>query len=157
MQRLDYTTNSPEAYKKLQAISVFLHHSGLDPKLLELIFIRASQINGCAWCLDFHSKRARHAGETEQRLYLLAGWRDAPVYSPRERAALEWAEAVTEIAGRPVADDVYQRTRQEFSDPDLTNLTIAVGMINLWNRINVAFQTDLSSVPQLTPAGAASS
>ena len=143
MQRLDYTAASPEAYKKLQAVSVFLHHSGLDATLLELIFIRASQINGCAWCLDFHSKRARHAGETEQRLYLLPGWRDAPAYSPRERAALEWTEAVTLIAGNPVPDDVYQRARQEFSEGELTNLTIAVGMINLWNRINVAFHTDL--------------
>jgi AhpD family alkylhydroperoxidase len=156
MQRLDYTTASPEAYKKLLAVSAFLHHSGLEPNLLELVFIRASQINGCAWCLDFHSKRARHSGETEQRLYLLAGWRDAPVYSPRERAALEWSEAVTLIAGHPVPDDVYQRARDQFNETELTNLTMAVGMINLWNRINVAFHTDLSSVPQLAPAGAAS-
>ena len=157
MQRLDYTSASPEGYKKLLAVSAFLHHSGLEPNLLELVFIRASQINGCAWCLDFHSKRARHAGETEQRLYLLSGWRDAPVYSPRERAALEWTDAVTKIAGHPVPDDVYQRARQQFNEAELTNLTIAVGMINLWNRINVAFQTDLSSGPQLTPAGAGSS
>ncbi len=148
MQRLNYATASPAALPKLQAVSAFVHHAGLDPKLLELIFICASQINGCAWCLDFHSKRARHAGETEQRLYLVAAWRDAELYSPKERAALEWTEALTQIAGRPVPDDVYQRARQEFNETDLTNLTIAVGMINLWNRLNVAFQTDLSSVPQ---------
>ena len=148
MQRLNYAAASPAAVPKLQAVSAFVHHAGLDPKLLELIFIRASQINGCAWCLDFHSKRARHAGETEQRLYLVAAWRDAELYSPKERAALEWTEAVTQIASRPVPDEIYQRARQEFNDTDLTNLTIAVGMINLWNRLNVAFQTDLSSVPQ---------
>ena len=152
MQRLDYTAASPEAYKKLQAMSVFLHHSGIEPALLELISIRASQINGCSWCLDFHTKRARSAGETEQRLNVLAGWRDAPLYSPRERAALEWTEAVTLIAGHPVLDEIYQRARSEFSEADLTNLTIAVGMINLWNRINVAFHTDLTSVPHFAAA-----
>jgi AhpD family alkylhydroperoxidase len=149
MQRLNYATASPEALPKLLAVSAFVHNAGLDPKLLELIFMRASQINGCAWCLEFHSKRALHAGETQQRLNLLAAWRDAPVYSPKERAALEWTEAVTQIAGHQVPDEIYQRARQEFHDADLTNLTIAVGMINLWNRLNVAFQTDLSSVPHL--------
>ena len=148
MQRLNYATASPEALPKLLAVSAFVHHAGLDPKLLELIFMRASQINGCAWCLEFHSQRALHAGETQQRLNLLAAWRDAPVYSPKERAALEWTEAVTQIAGHQVPDEIYQRARQEFHDADLTNLTIAVGMINLWNRLNVAFQTDISSVPQ---------
>ena len=148
MQRLNYAIASPQALPKLQAVSAFVHHAGFDPKLLELIFMRASQINGCAWCLDFHSKRALHAGETQQRLNLLAAWRDAPVYSPKERAALEWTEAVTQIAGRQIPDEIYQRARQEFHDADLTNLTIAIGMINLWNRLNVAFQTDLSSVPQ---------
>jgi AhpD family alkylhydroperoxidase len=148
MQRLNYATASPEALPKLLAVSAFVHHAGLDPKLLELVFMRASQINGCAWCLEFHSKRALHAGETQQRLNLLAAWRDAPVYSPKERVALEWTEAVTQIAGHQVPDEIYQRARQEFHDADLTNLTIAIGMINLWNRLNVAFQTDLSSVPQ---------
>ena len=149
MQRLNYAAASPQVLPKLQAVSAFVHHCGLDPKLLELIFIRASQINGCAWCLDFHSKRARHAGETEQRLYLVAAWRDAELYSPQERAALEWTEAVTQIAGRQVVpDEIYQRARQQFNETELANLTVAVGMINLWNRLNVAFQTDLSSVPQ---------
>jgi len=157
MQRLDYTTASPDGYKRLLAVSAFLHHTGIEPALLELVFIRASQINGCAWCLELHTKNARHQGETEQRLHLLAGWHDAPVYSPQERAALEWTEALTLIAGHPVPDDIYQRVRKEFSESDLTNLTIAVGMINLWNRINVAFQTDLSSVAKLLPAGAPSS
>jgi AhpD family alkylhydroperoxidase len=148
MQRLNYAAASPEALPKLLAVSAFVHHCGLDPKLLELVFLRASQINGCTWCLEFHCKRALHAGETQQRLNLLAAWRDAPVFSPKERVALEWTEAVTQIAGHQVPDEIYQRARQEFHDADLTNLTIAVGMINLWNRLNVAFQTDISSVPQ---------
>jgi len=151
MQRLDHTIASPEGYKKLLAVSAFLSHCGLEANLLELISMRASEINGCAWCLDFHSKRLRQWGETEQRIYLLRGWRDAPVYSPRERVALEWTEALTLVAGRPVPDDLYQRAREHFSEAELANLTIAVGLINVWNRINVAFHTDLSSVPQFAP------
>ena len=157
MQRLNHTTASPEGYQKLLAVSAFLAHSGLDANLLELISIRASEINGCAWCLDYHTKRLRHRGETEQRIYLLSGWRDAPVYSPRERAALEWTEALTLIAGHPVPDDLYQRAREHFSEAELANLTIAVGLINVWNRINVAFHTDLSSVPQVAPEPVAAS
>jgi AhpD family alkylhydroperoxidase len=155
MQRLDHTAASPEGYKKLLAVSAFLVHSGLEGNLLELVSIRASEINGCAWCLDFHTKRARHNGETEQRIYLLSGWRDAPVYSPRERLALEWAEALTLIAGNAIPDDLYQRAREQFSEAELANLTIAVGITNVWNRINVAFHTDLSSVPQFAPEPAA--
>src|SRR3954469_22509985 len=116
MQRLDFKAASPEGYQKLLEASMFVVHSGLDPKLGDLIAIRASQINGCAWCLDFHIKMARHKGETEQRIYLLNGWREAPVYSPRERAALEWTEALTLIAGHPVADETYQLARQHFSE-----------------------------------------
>jgi AhpD family alkylhydroperoxidase len=155
MQRLDHTAASPEGYKKLLAVSAFLGHSGLEANLRELISIRASQINGCAWCLDFHIKRARHQGETERRICLLSGWRDAPVYSPRERAALEWTETLALIAGHTVPDDLYQRAREQFSEAELANLTIAVGLINVWNRINVAFHTDLSSVPQFAPEPAA--
>ena len=157
MQRLSHTAASPEGYQKLLAVSAFLAHSGLEANLLELISIRASQINSCTWCLDFHIKRARHHGETERRIYLLSGWRDAPVYSARERAALEWTEALTLIAGNPVPDDLYQRAREHFSEAELANLTIAVGLINLWNRINVAFHTDLSSVPLFAPEPAAAS
>ena len=155
MQRLDHTAASPEGYKKLLAVSAFLAHSGLGANLMELMSIRASQINGCVWCLDFHTKRARSKGETEQRIYLLSGWRDAPVYSPRESAALEWTEALTLLAGHSVPDDLYQRAREHFSEAQLANLTIEVGLINVWNRINVAFHTDLSSVPQFAPEPAA--
>lgn len=155
MQRLNHTAASPEGYKKLLAVSAFLVHSGLEASLMELISIRSSAINGCAWCLDFHTKRARSKGESEQRIYLLSGWRDAPVYSPRERAAIECTEALTLIAGHPVPDDLYQRAREHFSEAELANLTIAVGLINMWNRINVAFHTDLSSVPQFAVEPAA--
>ena len=157
MQRLNHTAASPEGYQKLLGVSAFLAHCGLDVNLLELISMRASEINGCAWCLDYHSKGLRHRGETEQRLYLLSGWRDAPVYSPRERVALEWTEILTLIAGHTVPDDLYQRAREHFSEAELANLTIAVGLINVWNRINVAFHTDLSSVPQFAPGPAAAS
>ena len=155
MQRLNHRAASPEGYKRLLALSAFLAHSGLDGNLLELISIRASEINGCAWCLDFHTKRARHGGETEQRIYLLSGWRDAPVYSAREQAALEWTEALTLIAGHPVPDEVYERVREHFSEAELANLTIAIGLTNVWNRINVAFHTDLGSVSQFAPEPAA--
>jgi len=151
MQRLNHTTASPEGKQKLLGETAILAHSGLEANLLVLISMRASEINGCAWCLDYHSKRLRHWGETEQRIYLLSGWRDAPVYSPRERAALEWTDALTLIAGHAVPDDLYQRAREHFSEAELANLTIAVGLINMWNRINVAFHTDLSSVPQVAP------
>lgn len=157
MQRLNHTAASPEGYKRLLAVSAFLVQSGLEENLRELISIRASEINGCAWCLDFHTKRTRHNGETEQRIYLLSGWRDAPVYSPRERAALEWTEALTLIAGHSVPDDLYQRVRDHFSETELANLTIAVGLINMWNRINVAFHTDLGNVPQFPSEPAAAS
>jgi AhpD family alkylhydroperoxidase len=157
VQRLDHKAASPDGYQNLLAVSAFLAHSGLEANLMELISIRASEINGCAWCLDFHTKRLRHWGETEQRIYLVSAWRDAPVYSPRERAALEWTEALTLIAGRTVPDDLYRRAREHFSEAELANLTIAVGLINMWNRINVAFHTDLSSVPQFTPEPAAAS
>src|SRR5258708_21453653 len=123
MQRLDHTAASPEGYKKLLGVSAFLAHSGLEANLLELISMRASEINGCAWCLDYHSKRLRHWGETEQRIYLLSGWRDAPVYSPRETAALEWTEAPPPIPGHPVPDDLYQRAREHFGEAELANLT----------------------------------
>ena len=115
--------------------------SGLDKKLLDLVRMRASQINGCAYCLDMHSKDARAAGETEQRLYGLNAWRETPYYSARERAALEWTEALTLVTEGHVPDDVYQRVRQEFSEDELAHLSLAVVAINGWNRLNVAART----------------
>jgi len=112
----------------------------IDPKLFELVKIRASQMNGCAYCLDMHTKDARLAGETEQRIYGLSAWRDAPYYSERERAALEWTEAVTNLGETHVPDEVYQRTKAQFNDDELVALTFGVVVINSWNRLAVSFR-----------------
>lgn len=115
--------------------------SGLDPLLLELIKIRASQINACAYCLDMHTKDARALGETEQRIYALPAWREAPFYTPRERAALEWTEAVTRVADTHIPDAAYEAARAHFDEPQLVALTFAIIAINSWNRLSVAFRT----------------
>src|SRR6187397_464213 len=112
----------------------------LEPSLLNLIDIRASQINGCAYCLDMHTKDARAAGETEQRIYALSAWRETPFFTDRERAALEWTEAVTLVAETRVPDDVYEQVRQQFSEEELVELTFAVIVINSWNRLQVSFR-----------------
>ena len=114
--------------------------SGLEPALLELVRMRASQINGCAFCLDMHSKDARANGETEQRLYALNAWRETPFYTDRERAALAWTEAVTLVSQEHVPDSVYEETRQHFSEEELVNLTLAVATINMWNRLAISFR-----------------
>jgi len=114
--------------------------SKLEPSLIELVKMRASQINGCAYCLDMHSKDARAAGETEQRLYLLNAWREAPFYTDRERAALAWTEAVTLVSEDHVPDSVYEEARQRFSEEELVNLTMAIVTINGWNRLSIAFR-----------------
>jgi AhpD family alkylhydroperoxidase len=116
--------------------------SKLEPKLLHLVKMRASQINGCAFCLDMHSKDARAEGETEQRLYSLDAWEEAPYYSDRERAALEWTEAVTLLGNGHVPDSAYEKVRAHFSENEIATLTLAVAMINVWNRLNVAFRTE---------------
>src|SRR5262249_8447501 len=118
-----------------------IRHAGFDSKLLDLVRMRASQINGCAYCLDMHSKDARASGETEQRLYGLDAWRETPYYSARERAALEWTEAVTLVAESHVPDDVFERARAQFSEDELVHLTLAIVAINGWNRLNIAART----------------
>ena len=141
-QRLDYKLASPEAFKAMLHTEQQIHRSGLEASLLELVKTRASQINGCAWCLDMHTKDARAQGETEQRLYLLPAWREAPCYSERERAALEWTEAVTRIAETPdFPDAAYEEARRHFDEKALVDLTLAIIAINGWNRLNVAFRT----------------
>ncbi|MCC6869551.1 MAG: carboxymuconolactone decarboxylase family protein [Burkholderiales bacterium] len=141
-QRLDYRLASPEAFKAMLRTEEQVHKSGIEESLLELVKSRASQINGCAWCLDMHTKDARARGETEQRLYLLSVWREARCYSERERAALAWTEAVTGIAAtHDVADAVYDEARRHFDEKALVDLTLAVIAINGWNRLNVAFRT----------------
>ena len=141
-QRLNYKTASPAAFNAMLATEQQVHKSGIEASLLELVKSRASQINGCAWCLDMHTKDARAMGETEQRLYLLPVWREATCYSERERAALAWTEAVTQIATtHDVPDEVYLPVRAQFDEKELVDLTLAVIAINGWNRMNVAFRT----------------
>ena len=118
----------------------FETHKHLEPSLLNLIDIRASQINGCAYCLDMHTKDARAAGETEQRIYSLDAWRETPFFTDRERSALEWTEALTLVADTRVPDDVYARVKEQFTEDELVALTFAVMVINSWNRLNVSFR-----------------
>jgi AhpD family alkylhydroperoxidase len=122
------------------ALERYLHQCGLERSLIELVKLRASQINGCAFCIDMHTKDARAAGETEQRLYLLDAWRESPFYSDRERAALAWAEAVTRVSERHVPDEVYQEAGRHFSDKELVDLNWVVVAINAWNRLAISFR-----------------
>ena len=138
--RLDYLKASPNAVKAMMGLDAAVHRSGLEPSLVELVRMRASQINGCAYCLDMHSKDARARGETEQRLYGLDAWRETPYYTERERAALEWTEAVTLVSQTHVPDDVFEVVKQQFSDEEIVNLTLAVVAINGWNRIAISFR-----------------
>jgi AhpD family alkylhydroperoxidase len=139
--RLNYAKAAPGALQAMLRLEEYVQHCGLELSLIRLVQTRASQINGCAYCLDMHTKDARAEGESEQRLYLLSGWREAPFYSERERAALEWTEALTLIADDHVPDEVYERVRPHFTDEELVNLTLAITIINSWNRLNVAFRT----------------
>ncbi len=139
--RIEFRNADSKALQLLLAIEGHIASSKLEPKLLHLIKMRASQINGCAFCLDMHSKDARAEGEAEQRLYSLDAWEEAPYYSDRERAALEWTEAVTLLGNGHVPDSVYEKVRAQFSENEIATLTLAVAMINTWNRLNVAFRT----------------
>jgi AhpD family alkylhydroperoxidase len=139
--RLDFRKASPQGEKAMMGLHMFVHNCGLDHSLLELVKLRASQINGCAHCMDMHTKELRADGESEQKLYLLSAWRESPFYSDRERAALAWAEAVTLVADSQVPDDVYEEARKHFSEEELVNLTFALVAINGANRLNVAFRT----------------
>jgi AhpD family alkylhydroperoxidase len=133
-----------------------LRKSSLEPALRELVKTRASQINGCAYCLDMHTKDARAQGETEQRLYALNAWRETPFYTGRERAALEWTEQLTLIAGRDVPDDLYQRVREQFTDEELVLLTLAVVQINAYNRFAIPFRPEVGSYQSAQRDGAVS-
>jgi AhpD family alkylhydroperoxidase len=139
--RLEYAKASPAGSRAMYGLEQFTQGCGLEKPLLELVKMRASQLNGCAYCLDMHSKDARAAGETEQRLYALNAWRETPFYSERERAALEWTEAVTLISQGHVPDELYERVRNHFSEAELVNLTLAVITINGWNRLAIAFRS----------------
>jgi AhpD family alkylhydroperoxidase len=139
--RLDAMKASPAAYHAMLALETSVRKSWkLEPSLLELVKMRASQINGCAYCIDMHSKDARAAGESEQRLYALNAWRETPFFTDRERAALAWTEAVTLVSEDHVPDALFEKTRKHFSDEELVSLTMAVVTINGWNRLSIAFR-----------------
>jgi AhpD family alkylhydroperoxidase len=139
-------TKRPDALKPLFTLGEYVRSCGLEQSLIELVLMRVSQLNGCAYCLDMHSKDARAAGETEQRLYLLQAWREAPFYSARERAALAWCEAVTKLDPvHGVPDEVYEEARAQFSEEGLIDLNMAVILINGWNRIAIPSRTDAGS------------
>jgi AhpD family alkylhydroperoxidase len=139
--RLDPRKAVPEAMEAMSGLHGYVRNCGLDHKLLELVKLRASQINGCAWCMDMHSKELRAAGEDEQRLHLLGAWRECPFYNQRERAALAWTEALTLLGERGVSDDVFEFARSQFSEQELVKLSLAIVAINGANRINIAFRT----------------
>jgi AhpD family alkylhydroperoxidase len=146
MTRLNWLQASPQDFQALLGFSTHVNEAGLEHPLLELVKMRASQINGCAYCLDMHSKDARAAGETEQRLYLLPAWREAThLYSERERAALTLTEAVTRLEHGEVPDAAYDAARTQFKDAELVKLVLAITMINTWNRINCTFRVEAGS------------
>ena len=139
--RIEYLRDAPGAIEAMNGLERYLTNSGLGLSLLELVKLRASQINGCAYCIDRHTKDARAHGEREQRLYALNAWRETPFYSERERAALAWTEAVTLVADGHVPDEVYESVRQQFTEQELVDLTVAVVAINGWNRFAISFRT----------------
>jgi AhpD family alkylhydroperoxidase len=139
-QRINFFEKGQGALKALYGFGAYLAKSTVEKQLLDLIYFRVSQINGCAYCLDMHSKDLRAMGETEQRLYVLDAWREAPFYTDRERAALAWAEAATKITGGQIPDEVYNEARRQFSEEELIELTMGVLAINSYNRLNIAFR-----------------
>jgi len=139
-QRINAFEKGYSAMKAMYGLGVYLAKSSIEQSLLNLIYFRVSQINGCAYCLDMHSKDLRVTGETEQRLYVLDAWREAPFYTERERAALAWAEAVTKVSEAHVPDEIYEEARKQFSEEELIDLTLGVITINCYNRINIAFR-----------------
>ncbi|GAB3513424.1 carboxymuconolactone decarboxylase family protein [Pseudoxanthomonas daejeonensis] len=143
--RMEYWKAAPAPYKAMMALEAYLHESGLGAPLLHMVKLRASQINGCAYCIDMHWKDARAAGESEQRLYGLDAWREAGYYTDRERAALAWTEAMTKVTEGHVPDEVFEATRGHFTDKELADLAWAVAAINAWNRVAIAFRSEAGS------------
>lgn len=140
-RHINYTEVAPKALRALFSLEQHVRQSGLDRALVELVYLRVSQINGCAYCIDMHTKDLRAAGETEQRLYLLSVHHEVPFFSDRERAALSWAEAVTRLGEHGVPDAVFDEVRRHFDDAQIVELTLAVATINAWNRMSIAMRT----------------
>ena len=143
--RIDYRKVAPAAYRAMLGLETYVRGSGLEHSLLHLIKLRASYLNGCAYCVDMHTKDARAEGETEQRLYAVAVWRETPFFTPRERAALAWTDAVNDVGGTHVPDDVYDEARDHFTEVEIVNLTMAVIAINGWNRLAISFGQPVGS------------
>ena len=143
--RIDYRTVFPAALNAMATLEATVHSSSLDPELLELVKVRASQLNGCAYCVDMHTKDAQGIGMESQRLHLVVVWPEAPVYSPRERAALAWCEALTLLPNSGATDDVYEQVAQQFSPKEIVALTLAIVAINGWNRLAVGLRTPVGN------------
>ena len=151
-RRMNYVKAAPAVYEGMLALQKVVDNSGLEKPLLELVKIRASQINKCAFCLHMHTRDARKAGESEERIYLLEAWRESPLYTERERAALAWTEALTLLPQTGAPDDVYAQVTAQFSEPEVANLTLAIGAINLWNRFGVGFRLPHPVRPKVVEA-----
>jgi AhpD family alkylhydroperoxidase len=151
--RLDFVTAAPEAYKAIKALDTYVvRESGLEKRLIHLIKLRASQINGCAYCVDMHSKEARRDGLSEQWVNLVCAWHESPLYDARERAVLGWTDALTNLAQTGAPDEAYEALRAQFSEAEIVKITAAIGLINVWNRVAVGFR---SQHPIDAPAKAA--
>lgn len=151
-KRMDYTKAAPGALQAMLGMEKYVRSCGLEHSLLELVKTRASQLNGCAFCLDMHTKDAMAQGESAQRLFALDAWREAPFYTDRERAALAWTEAITNVQQGHVPEAVFQQARAQFSETELTNLTLAIITINGWNRLAIAFRPEVGSYQPATAA-----
>lgn len=143
--RLNYNEVAPGALRAMMGLEKYVHQSDLESSLVELVKMRASQLNECAYCIDMHSKDARKAGETEQRLYALSAWRETPFFSERERAALEWTEALTKLSSTHVSDELYDSVKKHFSDEEMVVLTMSIVAINGWNRLGVGFRSEVGT------------
>lgn len=154
-QRFDYQAEAPGVYKAMRGLEQYLHSCGIEEHLIHLVKLRASQLNGCAYCLDMHWKDLRALGENEQRLYGLDAWRESPYYTERERAALTWTEAVTLVTDGHVSDEDYDAVRPHFSDKELADLTLVVATINAWNRLAIAARVPPGTYQPLALSGGA--
>ncbi|MFC4352901.1 carboxymuconolactone decarboxylase family protein [Fodinicurvata halophila] len=139
--RLNYPAAAPEAFKALRRLQDYVADCGLEHSLIELVKIRASQINGCAFCIHMHTRDARAAGESETRLYLLSAWRDSPLFTPRERAALAWTDALTRVAETQAPDSDYEELGRHFTEAEQVKLSLLIGVINIWNRLAIGFRS----------------
>lgn len=148
-QRVDYQQQSPDLVRKFAAFSAQVEHASIEASIRNLVFLRASQINGCAFCVDMHVKQASIRGERPLRLHHVTIWRESPLFDAREQAALEWTEALTRIAPHGVSDEIYARVRQQFTEGEIADLTFAIMAINAWNRANIAFRTVPGSIDRM--------